>query len=82
MSILEIEFTSVPIDFYSGGSIRVAVARRGIRWKAWSSVPIRREPVGRFPYQVVYARVDDTVYILAVAHHHRRPGYWARRIPL
>ena len=46
-----------------------------------STVTIRRVPVGRFPYQVVYASVDGVTYVLAVAHHHRRPGYWHSRLP-
>jgi hypothetical protein len=33
----------------------------------------------RFPFSLIY-RVDrDTIAILAVAHHSRRPGYWRRR---
>jgi len=32
-----------------------------------------------FPYDVVYIVHDDVVSILAVAHHHRRPGYWRDR---
>lgn len=46
-----------------------------------STVTIRGVPVGRFPYQVVDASADDVSYILAVAHHHRRPGYWGGRLP-
>jgi len=34
----------------------------------------------RFPYSVVY-RVDATrIVIVAVAHAHRRPGYWRDRL--
>ena len=63
--------------------------RRAVQWPnagspvegTRSAVTIRRVPVGRFPYQVVYASVDDVIYVLAVAHHHRRPGYWAGRLP-
>jgi plasmid stabilization system protein ParE len=33
-----------------------------------------------FPYDVVYMVHDDVVSILAVAHHHRRPGYWRDRL--
>jgi plasmid stabilization system protein ParE len=33
----------------------------------------------RFPYSVFY-RFDETeVIVVAIAHHRRRPGYWARR---
>jgi plasmid stabilization system protein ParE len=36
--------------------------------------------VGRFPYRIVYAMVGDDIFVLAVAHHHRRPGYWQYRV--
>jgi plasmid stabilization system protein ParE len=39
----------------------------------------RRLLVAGFPYDVVYRVRDDVLDILAVAHHHRRPGYWRRR---
>jgi plasmid stabilization system protein ParE len=35
-----------------------------------------------FPYHLVYLETDlNTVLLLAVAHGHRRPGYWRRRLP-
>lgn len=40
----------------------------------------RRFLLRRFPYSVVY-RVEATrVVIVAVAHAHRRPGYWRERL--
>ena len=33
-----------------------------------------------FPYDLVYIVHGDVVSILAVAHHHRRPGYWRERL--
>lgn len=36
--------------------------------------------LGRFPYRVVYAIVGDEIFIVAVAHHNRRPGYWRDRV--
>jgi toxin ParE2 len=32
-----------------------------------------------FPYAVIYREKESTVQILAVAHGHRRPGYWEDR---
>ena len=33
----------------------------------------------KFPYSVVYRILAEHVRIIAVAHHSRRPGYWAGR---
>lgn len=32
-----------------------------------------------FPYRLIYRNASDTVFIVAVAHQRRRPGYWAKR---
>jgi len=39
----------------------------------------RYHMLSRFPYAVWYELQGDTVTILAVAHQHRRPGYWRSR---
>ena len=43
-------------------------------------LPVRRAPVNRFPYHIVYIEAEATIRILAVAHDHRRPGYWKGRL--
>ena len=40
----------------------------------------RRYLVHRFPYLVVYMHLHDHVWIIAIAHCKRRPGYWKERI--
>jgi plasmid stabilization system protein ParE len=42
-------------------------------------LPVRRTPVKRFPYHVVYLETSESIRILAFAHDSRRPGYWHRR---
>lgn len=39
----------------------------------------RRLPVRRFPFTIIYAVSPGVLYILAVAHDKRRPGYWRSR---
>jgi len=39
----------------------------------------RRWLVKRFPYAIVYYETQTEVRVVAVAHGHRRPGYWLRR---
>lgn len=45
-----------------------------------SDKAIRRHPVRRFPYHIVYLELDDRLHILAIAHDRRRPGYWRARL--
>ncbi|HVY71285.1 MAG TPA: type II toxin-antitoxin system RelE/ParE family toxin [Verrucomicrobiae bacterium] len=33
----------------------------------------------RFPYAVVYRQTEETIYVVAVMHLHRRPFYWRNR---
>jgi toxin ParE1/3/4 len=37
---------------------------------------IRRLPLRRFPYSIVYYLHESEVRILAVAHQRRKPGFW------
>jgi plasmid stabilization system protein ParE len=34
----------------------------------------------RFPYRLIYRVRDDDIYIVAIAHTSRRPGYWKNRL--
>lgn len=38
--------------------------------------PYRRKLLDRFPYAVIYKVTSKRVYVRAVAHGRRRPGYW------
>ena len=39
----------------------------------------RSIPLRRYPYSLHYRLEPDLIRVLAVAHHSRRPGYWAKR---
>lgn len=41
---------------------------------------VRRLPLRRFPYAVFYRPELQRVYVLAVAHQRREPGYWLDRL--
>jgi plasmid stabilization system protein ParE len=40
---------------------------------------LRKHVVRRFPYSLIYRHGEQSIYIVAVAHHRRRPGYWKNR---
>lgn len=42
--------------------------------KVWREV--RRYPLKRFPFAILYREVGTGLEVLAVAHHARKPGYW------
>lgn len=44
------------------------------------SPPARRALARKFPYSVVYLDETDRVWIVAVMHGKRLPGYWRQRL--
>ncbi|MBI5041587.1 MAG: type II toxin-antitoxin system RelE/ParE family toxin [Gammaproteobacteria bacterium] len=39
----------------------------------------RMLPLRAFPYSLVYRIHTSVIRVIAIAHHSRRPGYWAGR---
>ena len=44
------------------------------------SPPARRTFAHKFPYSLVYLNEPDRVWIVALMHAKRRPGYWRQRL--
>ena len=42
----------------------------------------RRYLLRRYPFSVIYRIEARRILIVAVAHGHRRPGYWKSRLPM
>ncbi|MDD5773844.1 MAG: type II toxin-antitoxin system RelE/ParE family toxin [bacterium] len=40
----------------------------------------RKYLVHKFPYKIIYSIQNDIIVVLAFAHLHRKPNYWADRI--
>jgi toxin ParE1/3/4 len=41
---------------------------------------LRRILLARFPYSLIYSIESERIWVIAVAHHRRRPGYWQERL--
>jgi hypothetical protein len=52
-----------------------------LRWPVFKPTGARRCRLKRFPYNVVYYDTADEIWIVAVAHQKRKPGYWTERKP-
>lgn len=48
---------------------------------AWPSVTqeIKKYVLHKFPYKILYSIEKDHIYIIAIAHQHRKPTYWINR---
>jgi toxin ParE1/3/4 len=86
----EIEFVE-SIDYYESCSSGLgydfsfevlssieAILQHPLAWPAIES-DIRRCLVNRFPFGILYAVENQSIFILAVMHLHRKPGYWHDR---
>ena len=61
--------------------VKTSLKRIAVFPKAWTLIKpdIRRCIMHKFPYNILYAIEEDTILIIAVAHHHRNPEYWIDR---
>jgi plasmid stabilization system protein ParE len=55
------------------------IAATPTRWPS-GEFGTRKFVLARFPYAVIYRERLTTIQILAIAHGHRRPSYWEKRI--
>jgi toxin ParE1/3/4 len=51
------------------------------RWAVYKNTAFRKHLLKRFPYGVYYLELDHCIWIAAVAHQKRKPGYWSGRRP-
>jgi plasmid stabilization system protein ParE len=61
--------------------VRKAALRIAEYPKAWSIErgEIRNCLLHKFPYKLMYSIEEDHILVIAVAHQHRKPGYWVGR---
>jgi plasmid stabilization system protein ParE len=50
------------------------------RFKIVRPPAIRKVVLRGFPFDVVYRQTGEVIQVLAIAHHRRRPEYWAKRL--
>ncbi|MBX7246967.1 MAG: type II toxin-antitoxin system RelE/ParE family toxin [Candidatus Sumerlaeaceae bacterium] len=64
-------------------SIEVQLAVQNILSYPWGwpviAQGVHRCQTNRFPYGILYSIEPDRIFILAVMHLHRQPGYWTDR---
>ncbi len=63
--------------------VRKAARRIAEHPEAWppEKGEVRKYLLHKFPYKILYSVEADHIFIIAVAHQHRKPDYWADRFP-
>ena len=61
--------------------IRKAAKRIAVYPKSWAieKGEVRKCLLHKFPYKLLYSIEKDHIFIIAVAHQHRKPDYWVDR---
>jgi len=57
------------------------IAARPASFPSTSDRAHRKCVLKTFPYTIYFVEMDATIWIMAVAHHSRRPEYWRQREP-
>jgi hypothetical protein len=82
----------VAVDWYEGERLGLGMAfSTGVQLALTraAAIPLAGSPVGtelrrvfvpHFPYSVLYAVETTRLWVVAVAHFRRRPGYWRDRL--
>ena len=69
-----------------GGAFKEEVKRSLLRISkyptAWPKVDedIRKYIMHKFPFNIYYSKEKNYLYIIAIAHQHRKPNYWIDRL--
>jgi len=62
------------VEFERALELLCAYPRLGAPWRN-----MRRFPLRRFPYSIIYYVTGEELRVIALAHHRRKPGYWIGR---
>ena len=56
------------------------IAERPESFAHYDDPPVRSCRIPKFPYQVLFVDDEEAVWIVAVAHLSRKPGWWRHRL--
>ena len=80
MAFYESRARGLGLDLQAKVENAVAKIRRNPgAWPPHKNSGFRRRSTDRFPFAVFYMEMPDCIWIAAIAHTSRRPGYWRSR---
>jgi plasmid stabilization system protein ParE len=78
-SFYELEYPGLGEKFKE--EVRRAILRIVDYPEAWSIErgEVRKYLLHKFPYKILYSIEQDYIFIITIAHGHRKPDYWIER---
>ena len=75
----ELEYNGLGEKFRE--EVKIAAIRIFEYPDAWSVErgDVRKCLLHKFPHKILYSVEDDHIFIIAIAHQHRKPDYWIDR---
>jgi len=80
VAFYEIKAPGLGLDFAGEIEKSVQVIRRSPEIRPLRDDGTRRYINKHFPYIIVYIYLSNHIWIVAIAHCKRRPGYWKSRL--
>ena len=76
----ELKSKGLGLDFLAAVEEATKRIERFPKAGAIDRAKVRKRLVSGFPFTILYEVQPDRIYIAAVMHQHRRPGYWLKRV--
>ncbi len=75
----ELEYSGLGINFKNEVTKSLDRIKKYPEAGAVERNEIRKSIIHKFPYKILYSIETNHIFIIAIAHHHRKPDYWVER---
>jgi plasmid stabilization system protein ParE len=79
VAFYELEHSELGINFKEEVKKNIERIKRFPQATSVEQGAIRKSLLHKFPYKVLYSIESDHIFIIAIAHQHRKPDYWVKK---
>lgn len=76
IAFYELEHSGLGIDFKEEIKKNIERIKKFPQAAPIERGEIRKSLMHKFPYKILYSIESDHIFIVAIAHQHRKPDYW------
>jgi plasmid stabilization system protein ParE len=79
IAFYELEYPGLGLKFKEEIRKNVNIIKKHLQAWAIERGDIRKSLLHKFPYKIFFSIEKDHIFIIAIAHQHRKPDYWLGR---